>query len=100
MSEVHKVDEIVNDKLLTFNFPEEWEEMEILPVNDVHIGDVKTDIRLFRAFLKYVQEKPNRYVMLIGDVINNATKSSVSNVYREVMPPQEQKKFLIQEFSQ
>lgn len=85
------------DKLIVHEFPAEWESMEILPIGDVHIGDPKTDESAFKRFLSYVLEKENRYVLLIGDLMNNALKTSVSNVYNETMNPHEQKKWLIHE---
>ena len=70
------------------------EQLEIYPLSDLHIGDPKTDIKAFRKFVKFIKAEPNRYLIFNGDNINNAIKSSVSNVYNESMNPKEQKKFL------
>lgn len=45
-------------------------------------------------FLKYIENTPNAYLILAGDLINNATKSSVSNVYDEAYRPAEQKRIM------
>jgi predicted phosphodiesterase len=71
--------------------------LEVYPINDLHIGDSKTDMQLFQQFKKYLLSAPNRYVILNGDLMNNAIKSSVSNCYAEIMSPFEQKKYLINE---
>lgn len=85
------------DKLIVHELSSEFEELEIFPLVDVHVGDDKTDIRLFRQFVQFILEKPNRFVTLQGDLMNNALKTSVSNVYNETMNPHEQKKWLIVE---
>jgi len=41
-----------------------------------------------------VQENPRAYIVLIGDLVNNVTKGSVSNVYDEVMMPTEQIRYI------
>lgn len=82
-------------KLITHSFSKEWESLEIYPLNDLHIGDPKTDLLLFNNFKKYILAQENRYIILCGDLINNAIKSSVSNVYSETMSPGEQKKWII-----
>lgn len=84
-------------KLIEHNFSSEFDTLELYPLVDLHIGDEKTDIKLFRQFIQFIKEKPNRYVTIQGDLMNNAIKTSVSNVYNETMNPQEQKKWLIVE---
>lgn len=84
-------------EILCFDFPSEWEQLELFPLNDLHIGDPKTDEALFRRFIYYVAEAPNRFLIGIGDLMNNGIKSSVSNVYNETMSPREQRKWLERE---
>lgn len=84
-------------KILSFDFPEDWTSLELFPLADLHIGDPKTDVKLFQNFVKYIKEKPNRLVVFNGDGMNNALKSSVSNVYNETMNPNEQRKWLATE---
>ena len=38
-----------------------------------------------------IEEDENAYLILTGDMMNNATKSSVSDIYSEVCSPSEQK---------
>ena len=87
----------MSEKLIVHELPSEFNELEVYPLCDLHIGDDKTDIKLFQQFVKFILEKPNRYLTLQGDLMNNALKSSVSNVYNETMNPHEQKKWLIKE---
>lgn len=80
--------------IIEIKLPKEFETVEIYPLSDLHIGDPKVDKRLFREFIKHILEKPNRFLIYNGDNMNNAIKSSVSNVYNEEMTPREQKKWL------
>jgi predicted phosphodiesterase len=84
-------------KIATYEFPESWAELELFPVSCIHIGDANTDIAAFRNFVNMIGKKENRFVVFLGDGINNALKTSVSNVYNEVMSPNEQRKFLAEE---
>lgn len=45
-------------------------------------------------FIEMVKNTPNVYLILAGDLINNATKSSVSNCFDDVYRPSEQKKLM------
>lgn len=81
--------EIITVKLGNFDF------IEFYPLADLHLGDEKTDELLFKSFIKHILDKPNRFIGIGGDLINNATKSSVSNVYREKYTPSEQKYLMV-----
>ena len=83
--------------LITYEFSRDWDKLEIYPLNDLHIGDAKTDVVLFQHFKKFILDQENRFIILNGDLMNNAIKSSVSNVYKETLSPHEQKKWLIRE---
>lgn len=45
-------------------------------------------------FIKMIENTPNAYLILAGDLINNATKSSVSNSFDDIYRPAEQKKIM------
>lgn len=45
-------------------------------------------------FIEMVKNTPNVYLILAGDLINNATKSSVSNCFDDIYRPSEQKKLM------
>lgn len=46
------------------------------------------------AFIQSVANAENTYITLGGDLLNNATKSSVSNIYDEVYRPAEAKRMM------
>jgi DNA polymerase II small subunit/DNA polymerase delta subunit B len=91
---VSLINEVKIMKIVPFKFSEEYDEIEIYPLNDLHIGAKETDIKLFQQFAKFIKDKPNRYIVCIGDLLNNALKNSVSDVYSETMNPNEQRKWL------
>lgn len=72
----------------------EFSELEVYPVSDIHLGDPKTDEGLFTRFTAFILKEPNRYMILNGDLINNATRTSVSNTYNELYSPHNQKYYM------
>lgn len=79
-------------RILKAEFPKETEYIELYPISDLHIGDKEFDEEEFLKLMSYIQNKDNAYAILLGDIINNGIKSSVTNVYTEIMPPSKQKK--------
>lgn len=64
--------------------------IEIYTLADWHIGDKYCNISEIKDTLNYIKNTPNAYAILNGDLMNNATKQSVSDCYAEEMKPQEQ----------
>ena len=70
------------------------EDVTVIPVADVHFGALEHREQEWRAFCEDLLKRERTYIILAGDLINNATKSSVSNVYAETVRPREQKKIM------
>jgi predicted phosphodiesterase len=64
--------------------------LEIYTLADWHIGDKHCKMNEIKDTLNYIKDTPNAYAILNGDLMNNATKTSVSDCYAEAMKPQEQ----------
>ena len=64
--------------------------LEIHTLSDWHIGDKSCKINEIKAIVEHIQNTPYAYAILNGDLLNNATKASVSDCYAEIMPPSEQ----------
>lgn len=64
--------------------------LEIHTLADWHIGDKSCKINEIKAVLKHIADTPYAYAILNGDLLNNATKTSVSDCYAETMSPGEQ----------
>ena len=67
-------------------------DITIIPISDVHLGSEECMEQEFISFIKSVKETPNVYLVLGGDLIDNGTRSGVSNIFRATMPPSQQKK--------
>lgn len=61
--------------------------IKVYPIADVHLGSKECDLEGFENHLKKIAKERDSYVVLVGDICNNATKDSLSNVYEDVMPP-------------
>lgn len=64
--------------------------LEIHTLSDWHIGDKSCKINEIKNVIERIKNTPYAYAILNGDLLNNATKTSVSDCYAEVMPPSEQ----------
>lgn len=61
--------------------------VRLYPVADVHIGAREAALGEFEKFIARVAADDDAYICIVGDLLNNATRSSVSDVYAETMAP-------------
>lgn len=80
-------------EMIVHKFPDR-RDIKIYPIYDVHLGAAEHMTREWELFCQRVASEKNSYLILGGDLINNATRSSVSNVFAETMRPREQKKIM------
>lgn len=64
--------------------------IKVWAIADVHIGAKEADIDDFKAFLKRIEQDEDSYLVIVGDLLNNGLKDSLTNVYEETMPPHAQ----------
>lgn len=64
--------------------------LELVCISDSHIGDPCANEQALMKQIRYVEDTPNCYAIVNGDIMNNATKSSRSDTYTEVLSPMEQ----------
>lgn len=67
-------------------------EATIYPLADAHLGAEGADITNFTRLVNQIANEPNSYVTLQGDLIDNGTRNSVTNIFRATMPPSQQKR--------
>lgn len=77
-------------RAIRLDLPKELEEVRILPLADFHVGDQYADFDMMEQLVAQVEEDERIYVILNGDLMNTAIKSSVSDVYTELITPMEQ----------
>ena len=74
-------------------------EIKLYFVGDLHVGAIEANVRAWEDFCQLVLKEPFSYVCILGDMMNNATRSSVSNVFDDAMSqfprPMEQKRYLV-----
>lgn len=71
------------------------EQIEVLALNDLHVGSPDLDVVLLNNFIQYIQAQPNRFIILAGDLCDNALKDSVSDIYGASMSPSKQIDFVV-----
>lgn len=71
-------------------------ETVVIPVSDVHLGAIEHREREWQSFCKMIEETPNVYITLGGDLVNNSVRNSVANPFDEVYRPREQKKLMVE----
>lgn len=77
-------------QIIRVDLGEKYKKVRLLPLSDFHIGDSLCNIEAIKKVLEEVKTSDNTFVILNGDLINNATKNSVSNVYDDKLTPMEQ----------
>lgn len=89
---------ILNDfEMIEHTFSNDVDKIRIYPINDIHIGDKHADLNSFRRQKNKILTEKNSYIILVGDLLNTATKSGKSDVYNEAYSIHEQKDILIDE---
>ena len=67
------------------------EEVDIIPISDVHLGAIEHNANEWEEFLLKVKEEPKTYFILVGDLIQNNVRSAVGSPFEQVWRPMEQK---------
>jgi len=73
--------------------------IEIIPVGDIHYGVPKmmmTD--LWEGTLEYIKETDNAYVILMGDILEMASRKNASDVWSQKIPPSDQIDWFVETF--
>ena len=74
-------------KVIKIDLPTELKEIELHLFADEHIGDEHCDIKRLLSRIEYVKNTPNAYCVLNGDIIDNATRTSIGDVYTQEYNP-------------
>lgn len=86
-------------KVIKIDLSQEIEQLEIHIFADEHIGDEHCDMKRLLERIEYVQNTPNAYCIMNGDLIDNATKTSIGDIYTQVFNPMEQLQRAVELFS-
>ena len=77
-------------KVIKIDLPRELEQVELHIFADEHYGDEHCDIKRLLQRIEYVKNTPTAYCILNGDIIDNATRTSIGDVYAQEFNPMEQ----------
>ena len=69
-------------------------EIEIHPLFDLHVGSAEFNERMFGDWRRDILSKPNRYVVIGGDLTDNGIRSSISSPFEATMSPREQRMYV------
>ena len=75
---------------IKIDLPRELDSIELHTFADEHIGDEHSDIKRVMERIEYVKNTPNAYCIMNGDIMDNATKTSIGDTYTQVFNPMEQ----------
>lgn len=69
----------------------------IIPLADAHYGSQEfNEVRWHKA-IKRIYDDPHCYCVLVGDLMDNGLKNSLTNVFQATCSPRQQKEWLINE---
>ena len=77
-------------KTIKIDLPRELEQMGLHVFADEHLGDANCDIKRLLQRIEYVQNTPTAYCILNGEIIDNATRTSIGDIYAQEFNPLEQ----------
>lgn len=85
-------------KIVKNELPTSIDSLVIEVFADLHIGSKKCNYQLIHERIESVKNDPNVYCIILGDLINNSTKTSVGDVYEEPLSPMQQIKQAVEMF--
>lgn len=87
-------------KPILFQCPAEFEEVEIYPIHDLHYGNAQFDLKRWKKLKAEILSQPNRYCILVGDLMEMAVPGSKSDVFSQTAPPEAQKEWISYEMGE
>ncbi len=70
-------------KVIKIDLPQDLLQMEIHTFADEHIGDEHCDMKRLQERIEYIKNAPHAYCLLNGDILDNATKTSIGDTYTQ-----------------
>ena len=79
-------------KCIKNDLPHNLNTIEIEIFSDLHLGSRKCDYEEIKNRVERVKDNEHVYAIILGDVLNNSTRTSVGDVYEEELTPMQQVK--------
>lgn len=87
-------------KPIIFNAPAEFEEIEIYAIHDLHYGNRQFNLDKWKKLKTEILSKPNRYCVMVGDMMEMAIPNSKSDMFYQTVPPEAQKEWVAYEMGE
>ena len=84
--------------LITKRFPKTQNVLLVYAIGDVHVGSEQFDERSIKEKIKRIKADPCGVVCLCGDLADYGLKNSKTNVYKAIMQPREQQRYVYELF--
>ena len=81
-------------KPIIFNCPKEYETVELFPVHDFHYGNECFNLSKWTRLHDLILSEPNRFIVWVGDLMENEIPNSKSSTLTQRYSPQEQKEYI------
>lgn len=78
----------------TLPIPENGQ-IEIIGMADLHLGDPLSDWNSIKRRVDYIAGTPGAYCLLDGDLLDNATRTSIGDTYRATLTPMQGVELLV-----
>lgn len=85
-------------KPIIFKCPKEFDFVEIFPIHDLHVGNECCDLKKYYKLRDHILSARNRYVIWVGDLMENALPGSKSDPLTQTMNPFQQQEFITEQF--
>jgi len=74
----------------------DFKELLLFHISDLHYGSLQFSPRHFHRQMKFIDETPNAFYTLNGDLAESTLRSSKGDIYRQVGTPQDQRDWVIE----
>lgn len=86
-------------KPIIFKCPKEFDCVEIYPIHDTHFGNECCDMKKYFKLRDHILSARNRFVIWVGDLMENALPGSKSDPLTQTMNPFQQQEFVTEQFT-
>lgn len=87
-------------KPIIFNAPTEFSEIEIYAIHDLHYGNRQFNLNKWKKLKEEILSQPNRYCVMVGDMMEMAIPGSKSDTFYQTVPPEMQKEWIAYEMGE
>lgn len=77
--------------------PKPFNEIEVYAIHDLHMGNELFDNGAWERMKTEILEQPNRYMVFVGDAMENAVVGSKGDVYSQTVPPHLQQEWFTEQ---